>query len=292
MTERTIFLAALDIADPAERTAYLERACAGDSALRYKVEALLAAHEPEDTFVEEPAIAQMIDATAPSLATEAAAAPSPIPDKPGETQAEEPSDETIDFLTPSPNPDSLGRLDHYEVLKVVGKGGMGVVFKAFDEKLHRVVAIKALASQLAGSGTARQRFVREAQAAAAVAHENVIDIHAVEDAGAVPYLVMRFIAGRSLEDKICQSGPLQLPEILRIGVQIASGLAAAHGQGLIHRDIKPANILLEDSTERVKITDFGVASAAADAGRTHSGLIAGTPLCSHVPSRKAMIVAP
>jgi serine/threonine protein kinase len=278
MTERTIFLAALNIADPAERTAYLERACAGDSALRYKVEALLAAHEHEDTFVEEPAIAQMIDATAPSPANDAAAAPIPIPDKPGETQAEEPNDETIVFLTPSPNPDSLGRLDHYEVLQVVGKGGMGVVFKAFDEKLHRVVAIKALAAQLAGSGTARHRFVREAQAAAAVAHENVIDIHAVEDAGAVPYLVMRFIAGRSLEDKICQGGPLQLPEILRIGVQIAAGLAAAHGQGLIHRDIKPANILLEDSTERVKITDFGVASAAADAGRKHSGLIAGTPL--------------
>src|SRR5262249_51772039 len=134
---------------------------------------------------------------------------------------------------------------------------------------------KALASQLASSGTARQRFVREAQAAAAVAHENVIDIYAVEDAGAVPYLVMRFIAGQSLEDKICQAGPLQLPEILRIGVQIASGLAAAHGQGLIHRDIKPANILLEDSTERVKGTDFGV---AADASPAHSGLIAGTPL--------------
>src|SRR5262249_22411596 len=117
-----------------------------------------------------------------------------------------------------------------------------------------------------------------AQAAAAVAHENVIDIHAVEDAGAVPYLVMRFIAGQSLEDKICHGGPLQLPEILHIGVQIASGLAAAHGQGLIHRDIKPANILLEDSTERVKITDFGVASAVTDASRTDVGLIAGTPL--------------
>src|SRR5262245_58768704 len=108
MTERTIFLAVLDIADPAERTAYLERACAGDSALRYKVEALLSAHE--DTFVEEPAIVQMIDATAPSPANEAAAAPSPIPDKPGETQAEEPSDQTIVFLTPSLNPASLDRL--------------------------------------------------------------------------------------------------------------------------------------------------------------------------------------
>jgi urea transport system substrate-binding protein len=278
MTERTIFLAALDVADPAERTAYVERACAGDSALRRRVEALLAAHEREGTFLEVPALAQMIDATALSPANEAAAARSPIPDKPGETQAEQPSNEPIVFLTPSRNPDSLGRLDHYEVLKVVGQGGMGVVFKAFDEKLHRVVAIKALAPQLTTSDTARQRFVREAQAAAAVAHENVIDVHVVEDAGAVPYLVMQFIEGRSLEDKIRQGGPLPLRGVLRIGAQIASGLAAAHAKGLIHRDVTPANILLEDGTERVKITDFGLARAAADASRTHSGLIAGTPL--------------
>ena len=186
--------------------------------------------------------------------------------------------DTLAFLAPSRQPGALGRLDHYEVLEVVGKGGMGVVFKAFDEKLRRVVAIKVLAPQLATSGTARQRFVREAQAAAAVSHEHVINIHAVEDAAAVPYLVMQFIDGKSLDDKIKDKGPLELPEVVRIGMQIASGLAAAHAQGLIHRDIKPANILLENSVERVKITDFGLARAADDASPTWSGSIAGTPM--------------
>src|SRR5207249_6152240 len=84
--------------------------------------------------------------------------------------------------------------------------------------------------------------------------------------------------GQSLEDKIRQHGPLELPEVLRIGMQIASGLAAAHAQGLVHRDIKPANILLENSVERVKITDFGLARAADDASLTQSGVIAGTPM--------------
>src|SRR5947208_12213673 len=115
---------------------------------------------------------------------------------------------------------------------------MGVVFRAFDEKLHRVVAIKALAPQLATSSAARQRFVREARASAAVTHDNVIDIHAVEDAGAVPYLVMQFIDGRTLQQKLDATGPLPLKEVLRIGLQTACGLAAAHAQGLIHRDVK------------------------------------------------------
>src|SRR5262249_20984681 len=152
-------------------------------------------------------------------------------------------------------PGSLGRLDHYEILELVGKGGMGVVLRAFDEKLHRVVAIKVLAPFLASSGTARQRFVREAQAAAAVTHDHVIDIHAVEDGGPLPYLVMQFIDGQTLEQKLNRTGPLQVKEILRIGLQTACGLAAAHAQGLIHRDIKPGNIMLENSVERVKIPD-------------------------------------
>ena len=183
----------------------------------------------------------------------------------------------LDFLEPSAKPGSLGRLGHYEVLEVVGQGGMGVVLRAFDDKLHRVVAIKVLAPALASNGTARQRFVREARAAAAVTHDNVIDIHAVEDTGPVPYLVMQFIDGCTLQQKLDRSGPLPVKEILRIGLQIAEGLAAAHQQGLIHRDIKPANILLENGIERVKITDFGLARAVDDASLTQSGYIAGTP---------------
>jgi serine/threonine protein kinase len=140
------------------------------------------------------------------------------------------------------------------------------------------VAIKVLMPQLAASGTARQRFIREARAAAAVTHERVIAIYAVQEEGLCPYLVMQFVAGLSLEERVKQSGALELAEILRIGMQTAEGLAAAHKQGLVHRDIKPANILLENGIQRVKITDFGLARAADDASLTQSGYVAGTPL--------------
>ena len=184
----------------------------------------------------------------------------------------------LDFLQPSTKPGSLGRLGHYEVLEVLGQGGFGIVLKAFDEKLHRVVAIKVMAPHLAATSPARKRFLREARAAAAVRHENVVAIHAVEEQP-IPYLVMEYIAGQTLQQKLDRNGPLDVTEVLRIGQQIASGLAAAHAQGLIHRDIKPANILLENGVEqRVKITDFGLARAADDASLTQSGVIAGTPL--------------
>src|SRR5262249_52504919 len=114
------------------------------------------------------------------------------------------------------------------------------------------------------------------QAAAAVTHDNVIAIYAVKDTGPVPYLVMQFIDGPTLQEKIDRSGPLSLKEVLRIGLQLAAGLAAAHAQGLVHRDVKPANILLENGIERVKITDFGLARAVDDGSVTQSGVIAGT----------------
>jgi WD40 repeat protein len=169
------------------------------------------------------------------------------------------------------------KFGHHRVRALVGQGGMGRVYKAFDESLHRVVAIKVMAEALAASGPARQRFLREARAAAAVVHEHVVVIHEVNDAGTVPYLVMQFVSGMSLQDRIDRTGPLSLVDILRIGMQAARGLAAAHKQGLVHRDIKPANILLENGVERVKITDFGLARAVDDASITQSGVIAGTP---------------
>ena len=187
------------------------------------------------------------------------------------------ADDVRTFLRPSTRPGGLGRLDHYEVMEIVGRGGMGVVLKAFDTQLHRVVAIKVMAAALASSGSARQRFVREARAAAAVRNEHVVAIHAVGEDNGLPYLVMEYIAGQSLQERIDQTGPRQPSEILRIGLQTARGLAAAHAQGLIHRDIKPANILLENGVERVKITDFGLARAVDDASLTQSGVITGTP---------------
>jgi serine/threonine protein kinase len=119
-------------------------------------------------------------------------------------------------------------LGQYEILEILGSGGFGVVLKARDTKLDRIVAIKTLAQALASSATARQRFVREAKAAAAVKHENVVGIYHVSDEGPVPYLVMECVSGVSLEGKLRQDGTLDLPAILRIGMQVASGLAAAH----------------------------------------------------------------
>jgi len=183
----------------------------------------------------------------------------------------------LDFLAPSDDPQQLGRLGPYEIVEVIGSGGMGVVLKGFDAALNRFVAIKVLAPHLASSAAARRRFAREAQAAAAVVHEHVIAIHAVDAAGATPYLVMPFVDGRSLQARLDANGPLELREILRIAAQTAAGLAAAHAQGLVHRDIKPANILLENGVERVMITDFGLARAIDDASLTQSGVVAGTP---------------
>ncbi len=183
--------------------------------------------------------------------------------------------------TPLPlvSPNQAGapdRLGHYEILAVVGQGGFGTVFKAFDTRLHRFVAIKMLTAEMASNDSARQRFLREARTAAAVRHEYVVDIHQVEEEP-TPYLVMEFIDGPTLAEKLASSGPLPLPDILRIGSQTALGLAAAHKIGLIHRDIKPGNLLLERDGQRVKISDFGLARAVRDPSVTGIGVVAGTP---------------
>jgi serine/threonine protein kinase len=194
------------------------------------------------------------------------------PDRAG---APEPPD--LYFLRPAGRPDVLGTLGEYEVQEVIGQGGMGVVLKAFEPALHRHVAIKVLAPALAGSGTARRRFTREAQAAAAVGNEHIVAVHGVAEADGLPYLVMQYVAGESLQARLDRAGPLELEEVVLIGLQTAAGLAAAHAQGLIHRDIKPANLLLENGLARVKITDFGLARMVDDVGLTQSGVVAGTP---------------
>jgi serine/threonine protein kinase len=187
----------------------------------------------------------------------------------------EPAD--LDFLQPSDQPGVLGTLGNYEVREVIGRGGMGVVLKAFDPALDRFVAIKVVAAALAGSATARRRFSREAQAAAAVRHDHVVTVHGAHEADGLPYLVMQYVAGESLQARLDRTGPRELTEVVRIGLQTASGLAAAHAQGLIHRDVKPANLLLEDGSAKVKITDFGLARLTDDVGLTQSGVVAGTP---------------
>jgi serine/threonine protein kinase len=181
------------------------------------------------------------------------------------------------YLAPSDDPRMLGRLGVYEIAGVIGCGGMGMVLKALDPPLNRYVAIKVLGPELALSAAARQRFAREAKAAAAVVHPNVMAIHAVAEADGLPYFVMRYVPGPTVAKRVQKSGALPVVEVVRIGMQVAAGLAAAHAQGLVHRDIKPANILLEEGVERVTITDFGLARAVDDASLTRSGVIAGTP---------------
>lgn len=184
------------------------------------------------------------------------------------------------LLSPPSHPEMMGRIGRYDVERMIGSGGMGLVFKAHDTELNRPVAVKLLAPYLAENGSARKRFAREARAAAAVVDEHVVAIHNVEsgeDPEKPPFLVMKYIAGGSLQQRLDHDGPLNVCEILRIGMQIAKGLSAAHAQGLIHRDVKPSNILLDEGVERALLTDFGLARAENDACLTRSGFHAGTP---------------
>jgi serine/threonine protein kinase/Leucine-rich repeat (LRR) protein len=205
--------------------------------------------------------------------------------------------EPSQVLAPAESPGELGRLGPYRVLKVLGRGGMGMVFLAEDPHLQRLIALKVMLPALAASGVARERFLREARTAAALKHDHIVTIHQVgEDRGA-PYLAMEFLDGQSLDARLEREQKLPVAEVLRIGREIAEGLAAAHQRGRIHRDIKPANIWLEDPTPRqpacgpadhtptacgcgcrVKLLDFGLArDISEEAHLTQSGALIGTP---------------
>jgi serine/threonine protein kinase len=185
--------------------------------------------------------------------------------------------DSFDFLEPAETPGLLGRLGNYEVIELLGQGGMGCVFKAYDRSLDRTVALKALLAAPAQNRRARERFRREARAAASVRSDHIVAIHAVEDTARVPFLVMEYVEGSSLHDRLAEKDALSWSEITRLGAEIAEGLQAAHRAGLVHRDIKPPNILLEKDTGRVKITDFGLARTFDEAGLTQTGYVVGTP---------------
>jgi WD40 repeat protein len=188
----------------------------------------------------------------------------------------------------------IDRLGPYRLVKVLGRGGMGMVYQAEDSLLRRPVALKVLLPEVAADPVARQRFLREGQAAAAVRHERIVSIYQVgEDQGA-PYLAMELLRGQSLSERLEREGKFPIAEVLRIGREVAEGLAAAHAAGLIHRDVKPANIWLEDGAAgmpdvsanativalppRVKLVDFGlVRPVRKDTELTQSGAMIGTP---------------
>lgn len=206
-------------------------------------------------------------------------------------QSEDTSIDTIlKLLGPTDDPEMLGRIAGYEVMGVIGRGGMGIVLKALDRALNRIVAIKMLLPHLAASGAARKRFEREGQAAAAVIDDYVLPIYAVSEWRETPYLVTQYLRGDTLQKRIYNSGSLELREVLRIGMQTARGLAAAHAQGLVHRDVKPSNILLDGAVSRAMLTDFGLARAVDDASMTATGVVAGTPQYMSPEQARAEIV--
>ncbi len=269
MSEMEIFLEALNRNETAERATYLDQVCGLGTPLRARIEVLLAHHQSEGTLdVQRPA--EMLAALETGLQT----------NDPGAAKNEfsNPLEQIRPYLQPTSRSDSLGRLGHYEILKVLGVGGFGLVFQAFDDSLHRVVAIKVLSPRLAVTSPPRKRFLREARASAQVRHENVVQIYAVEE-NPIPFLVMEFIEGITVQQHLDKTGPLESAEVVRLGKQIALGLAAAHEKGLIHRDVKPANILIESGPDRrVLLTDFGLARTADAASQSQSNVIAGTPL--------------
>jgi HD-like signal output (HDOD) protein len=180
-----------------------------------------------------------------------------------------------EFVTRFPETGFL--LGEYEVLEPLGRGAMGVVFKAFEPSLHRHVAVKMLAPELAASELARGRFAREARAAGSVQHDNVVAVHAVREAEGFPYLAMEYVRGGCLEARVQQHGPMPIPLLVSAAKQITAGLGAAHARHIVHRDVKPSNILIEDETGRAKLTDFGLARVADDAALTADGALIGTP---------------
>jgi serine/threonine-protein kinase len=173
--------------------------------------------------------------------------------------------------------DALGSA--YTIEGEIGRGGMGVVYRARDERLKRLVAIKVLPPDLAFRSDIRQRFLREAETAARLSHPNIVPIHAVGDKDDLVYFVMGLVDGESLGLRLKRRGRLSIEEARRVMKEAADALSAAHAQGVIHRDVKPDNILLEGTRGRVMVTDFGIAKALTSDGGTltEAGVAIGTP---------------
>jgi tRNA A-37 threonylcarbamoyl transferase component Bud32 len=195
------------------------------------------------------------------------------------------------FLRPAQEPGELGRLADFRVLEVLGEGGMGLVLRAEDVRLRRQVALKVIRPERAADPAHRERFLREARAAARLHHDHVMPVHQVGEDNGVLFLAMPLLAGQTLEDRLARQPPLTVGEQLRIGREIALGLAAAHERGLIHRDVKPSNVWLEARAPlapgggapegegvRVKVLDFGLARFAEGEDMvTPAGAVVGTP---------------
>ncbi|HMA23786.1 MAG TPA: serine/threonine-protein kinase, partial [Gemmatimonadaceae bacterium] len=165
----------------------------------------------------------------------------------------------------------------YSLERELGRGGMGVVYLAREVLLDRPVAIKLLPPELAARPELRDRFMREARTAARLSHPYIVPIHAVDEIGGFVFIVMAYVDGGTLAQRLAAHGPLPAHDVTRIMREVAWALAYAHAQGVVHRDIKPANILLERGTGRAMVADFGIARLAETTGDTAVGVVLGTP---------------
>lgn len=263
MNDHQIFAEARRHTVPATREAYLTRACEGDSTRVRRIQRLLTMANTSVPLLDSEPLSLLGE-----LSVEL--------DSGSGGQRVDVSALVLRQLEPADD-GSLGRLAHYRILSVVGQGGFGVVLKALDEKLQRSVAIKVLSPVLSAEREHQERFLREARSVAAIRHENVVQIYAVEEYP-VPYIVMEFVEGPTLHQRLTDDGPMTSEQMVRIAKQIALGLDAAHSKNIVHRDIKPANILLDDAADdRVVLTDFGLAFSSADVSLSQTGQLIGTP---------------
>ncbi|MEP6990445.1 MAG: protein kinase [bacterium] len=224
---------------PGERARYVAQACGGDDELRAEVESLLAASEGTDSF---PAARISIAVTAEHSILDAA----------------------------------LGA--QYEIVRELGRGGMGAVYLARERSLERFVAIKVLRPELAGAHEARERFRREARIAAKLSHPGILPLHTFGEVAGLWYFVMGYVRGVTLADRLRAEGRLPSAEVHRITAELADALDCAHRHGIIHRDIKPSNILLDEDSGRAILADFGVAKLQGNTeGLTGTGVVVGTP---------------
>jgi predicted hydrocarbon binding protein len=182
-------------------------------------------------------------------------------------------------FNPDTRPNDVLQIGSYEILSELGRGGMGIVYLAKDPVLRRHVAIKALLPELASLPVMRDRFVREAQGMATLSHDRIVPVFHVGDEGSIPYIVMPRLIGLDLNMWLEDGNATTIVQALRICIQVASGLQAAHEKQLIHRDIKPSNIWLEAPKGHIKLMDFGLCRAMEDLKRvTVPGILIGTPL--------------